>query len=56
MDAEFFSTLYTAYMVLAESNHLLFQRINNLEERLNNIVITGGNSNYYSWQYYSTIQ
>jgi hypothetical protein len=56
MDAELISTLYTAYITLAESNLILFQRINTLEERINNIVITGGNSNYYSWQYYSTIR
>ena len=39
MESEFISTLYTAYMTLAESNHLLFQRINMLEERISTITI-----------------
>ena len=39
MESEFISTLYTAYMTLSESNHLLFQRINQLEERINSINI-----------------
>ena len=57
MDAEYFSTLYTAYMALSESNTMLFQRIDAIEQRLNAIVITPQsyttNSNYYAWQYYA---
>ena len=53
MDSEFISTLYIAYMTLAESNHLLFQRINMLEERINSIVIV---PQTYNVEHYSTIK
>jgi hypothetical protein len=56
MDQDLFSTLYTAYMVLAESNLVLFDRINRLEQRINTLPAQTGNSNYYAWQFYSTFQ
>ena len=60
MEPEFISTLYTVYMTLADSNHLLFERINNLEKRINSINIVehkyGNNLDFYNSKYHSTIR
>ena len=61
MDPEYISTLYTTYITLIESNQHLFDRIQALEQRLDNLTVVsqyslGGNSNYYAWQFYSTLQ
>jgi len=60
MESEYISTLFSISMILSETNVVLVNRINTLEERINNInirpqVYQGGNVNYYAHQYYSTL-
>ena len=60
MESEYISTLFSISMALADSNIILFNRINDLEDRINSInirpqVYQGGNVNYYAHQYYSTL-
>jgi len=60
MESDYISTLYNAFIVLTESNTMLFNRITQLEERINSINIQpfvpyGGNINFSYTQYCSTI-
>lgn len=70
MESEFFSTIHSISTTIRDSNILLIERINRLEDKINlicsippyisnkssDVIIHGENKNYYAYQYYSTIK